>query len=346
MFLLLLAALLLLALLIAALWAMVTQPTRPLRSRNAVLQQKESTASGVEPARLEAHVRMLAETLAPRDHSHPQNLDRVAAYIRQEFESAKAEAMTEQPFTVRGITYRNVIARFGPDTSDRIVVGAHYDAAGPLPGADDNASGIAGLIELAHLLGRGEAPPLRVDLVAFCLEEPPYFATEHMGSAVHAASLRKEGVAVRAMFCLEMIGYFTDAPNSQNFPSATLKPFYPSEGNFITIAARPSESALQRRIKEAMRAAASPLPVHSLTAPVSLSGIDLSDHRSYWNVGYPAVMITDSAFYRNRNYHTPQDLPETLDYTRMALVVQGLDAAVREVAVTPQPEKRKKHVGR
>jgi hypothetical protein len=239
----------------------------------------------VEPGRLEAHVRMLSETLVPRDEEHPENLDRVAAYIRGEFERAQAVEVAEQPYPVNGRTYRNVLARFGPDTRERIVVGAHYDVAGPYPGADDNASGVAGLIELAHLLGRTKLP-LRVELVAFSLEEPPYFRTEYMGSAVHAASLKKQGVPVRAMFCLEMIGYFSDAPGSQSFPTPALKPFYPSKGNFITIVGKPDQGALVRRVKTAMRHA-SPLPVFSINAPTAVPGIDFSDHGSYWK----AVMM-------------------------------------------------------
>src|SRR5947207_1374953 len=163
---------------------------------------------------------MLSETFSPRDEGHPDNLDRVAAYVGKEFEQAKG-IVSEQPYEVNGKTYRNVIAQFGPETKERIIIGAHYDTAGPRPGADDNASGVAGIIELAYLLGRSELP-IRVELVAYTLEEPPYFHTKYMGSAVHAESLKKQGLMVRLMVSLEMIGYFTDAPNSQNFPISIL----------------------------------------------------------------------------------------------------------------------------
>jgi hypothetical protein len=286
-------------------------------------------APAVDPARLEAHVRMLAETFVPRDESHPENLDRVAGYIRAELQAAGGR-VEDQPFQVRGTVYRNVIASFGPETRERIVVGAHYDAAGPYPGADDNASGVAGLLELARLLGKN-SPRTRVDLVAYSLEEPPHFGGSVMGSAVHAASLREQRVRLRAMIALEMIGYFTDAPHSQRFPLPALKSLYPSTGNFITVAGKLGQGALARRIKKAMRRA-SPLGVESISAPAALPGISLSDHRNYWMAGYPAVMITDTAFYRNDNYHSASDTPDTLDYRRMAMVVQGLDAAVRELA--------------
>ncbi|HEX8632876.1 MAG TPA: M28 family peptidase, partial [Pyrinomonadaceae bacterium] len=251
----------------------------------------------VDAARLEAHVRMLSETFSPRDAGHPENLDRVAAYLRKEFERANAVAVSEQTFESRGHTYRNVIASFGARTNELIVVGAHYDTAGALPGADDNASGVAGLIELAYLLGKSP-PATRVELVAFALEEPPYFRSPSMGSAVHAASLRAQGFAVRAMLSLEMIGYFSDQPDSQQYPVSLLKALYPSQGNFIAIVGKIDQGRVVRRVKKALREA-SPLPVYSINAPRSIPGVDFSDHLNYWNEGYDALMITDTAFYRN-----------------------------------------------
>jgi hypothetical protein len=288
-----------------------------------------STAPAVSAERLEAHVRALSEEFVPRDYTHPQNLNRAAAYIRDELERAGGRVFI-QDFGVRGITYRNVVASFGPEEGERIVVGAHYDAAGPYPAADDNASGVAGLLELARLLSAA-APRTRVDLVAFPLEEPPFFRTGHMGSAVHAKSLRAQGVTVRLMMSLEMIGYFTDAKGSQQFPLAVLKAFYPSRGNFITVIGKLGQASAVRRVKRAMRKA-SPLPVHSINAPRWIPGVDFSDHASYWDAGYAAVMITDTAFYRNPHYHTARDTADTLDYARMAMVVQGIHAAVLRLA--------------
>lgn len=278
-----------------------------------------------QPARLEADVRTLV-SFGPRDEGHPENLDRAAAWIGSELKQAGG-AVTEQPFQAGGSTYRNVSALFGPDTRDRVVVGAHYDTAGPLPGADDNASGVAGLLELARLL---EGSPLkrRVELVAYPLEEPPYFGSREMGSAFHARALKERGVEVRSMICLEMIGYFTDEPGSQEFPLPALRLAYPSRGNFILVTGKPGQGGLVRRVTKRMRRAAAPLDVRSIMAPGSLSGVDFSDHRNYWAEGWDAVMITDSAFYRNPNYHTAGDTPETLDYQRMARVVDGAHAAV------------------
>lgn len=308
-------------LLLVVAWFWLTQP---LLSR-----AQPSAVRTVDSARLEAHVRKLAVDLSPRDITHLENLDRAAAYIAGELTQAGG-SVTEQGYRVENRSFRNVIARFGPDTPERIVVGAHYDACGPLPGADDNASGVAGLIELARLLG-AQPPSLRIDLVAFSTEEPPYYGTTGMGSSVHAQSLRKENVSVRAMLSLEMIGYFSDARGSQQFPGGLLSLFYPSTGNFIGVVGRVSDGLLARRVKSAMSGAA-PLPVYSISAPSVIPGIDFSDQLNYWHAGYNGVMITDTAFYRNLNYHTAQDTPEKLDYKRMAMVVEGVYAAVIELS--------------
>ena len=308
-------------LVLVACWFWLTQPL--------IVSANPNPTRLVDPTRLAAHVHKLSVELSPRDVGHTENLDQVAEYISSEFEQTGA-TMQAQPYRVEGKSYRNVIASFGPETNERIIVGAHYDAAGPLPGADDNASGVAGLIELARLLGR-QPPRMRVDLVAFSTEEPPYFRTTGMGSSVHAESLRKANVNVRAMLSLEMIGYFSDAGGSQNFPAGILAAFYPSTGNFIGVVGRVGDGLLARRIKRVMRDAA-PLPVYSISAPGFIPGIDLSDQLNYWSAGYNAVMITDTAFYRNRNYHTAQDTAEKLDYKRMALVVEGVYAAVNDLS--------------
>jgi Zn-dependent M28 family amino/carboxypeptidase len=272
---------------------------------------------------------MLADVLAPRSVAHPRNLEAAANYAAASMTEGGA-AVSFQRYEVSAHEYRNVIAALGPDTPERVVVGAHYDAAGPFPGADDNASGVAGVIELARLLA-GAPLARRVELVAYPCEEPPFFRTPFMGSMVHAASLRDEGVRVRAMIALEMIGYFSDQPGSQSFPTPLLKPFYPSRGNFITVVGKLGQGPLIRRVRRSMRRG-SPLPVRTIQAPVAIPGVDFSDHASYWAAGFPAVMVTDTAFYRNPNYHTARDTPDTLDYPRMAMVVEGVRAAVLALA--------------
>jgi Zn-dependent M28 family amino/carboxypeptidase len=236
----------------------------------------------------------------------------------------------------QGKTYRNVVGKLGPATGERIVVGAHYDAFSEYPAADDNASGVAVLIEVARLLAR-ESLPLGVDLVAFSLEEPfaegakGNFRTPDGGSAVHAASLRKAGAQVRLMFSLETLGYFSDEPRSQSFPIPLLRLFYPSTGTYILVVGNLPGALMARQVKSAMRAA-TPLPVYSINAPSSVEGMDYSDHVNYWANGYPAVMITDTAFNRNKNYHTAGDTADRLDYRRMVMVAQGIYNAVLAVS--------------
>lgn len=272
-----------------------------------------------DPRRLRQYVTTLSEELVPRDAEHPANMDRTASFIHAHFETY-ADEVKDQPYTAGPIGVRNVRAFFGPDTEERIIIGAHYDVAGPYPGADDNASGVAGLMELARLFA-GETLPMQVELVSYPLEEPPYFYTRKMGSFIHARSLKEEGIKVRAMLALEMIGYFKDEPGSQHYPLFLLRPFYPSKGNFIAVVGKLFQRRIVKTVREAMRGA-TPLPVESINAPRLLPGIALSDHLNYWWAGYPAAMITDTAFYRNPNYHTPFDTPDTLDYKRMAQVVE------------------------
>lgn len=291
--------------------------------------ERRPPAVRIDADRLRAHVVMLAETLAPRNAAHPDNLDRAAEYIRGQLEAAGAK-VSWQDVEAGGRTYRNVVARLGPDTTERIVVGAHYDAAGPGIGADDNASGVAGLIELAGALAPRELP-LTVELVAYTLEEPPYFRTASMGSAVHAGALRQQGVTVRAMLSLEMIGCFTDDKGSQQFPAAIFGAIYPTTGNFIAVVGCLGQAGLVRRVKRSM-AESMDVRVCSINAPRLVPGIDFSDHLNYWDAGYDAVMITDTAFFRNTRYHEASDTPDTLDYARMANVVAGVCAAVEGLA--------------
>jgi hypothetical protein len=303
-------------------WFWTTQPlVTPPRS--------VGNAHRARPARLERDVRRLVEDFHPRDFSHVDNLARAATWVAAELAAAGAE-VGEQAFQTGSATYRNVIGSFGPLTRERVVVGAHYDTHGELPGADDNASGVAGLLELARVLPKGDLA-IRVDLVAYALEELPVFGTREMGSAVHARSLRDSGVRLRAMLCLEMIGSFSSEPNSQNFPLQLLRLFYPDRGDFIAVVGRVGDGLLVRRVKRSMRAG-SDLAVHSIATPRSLPGVDLSDHSSYWNLGYRAVMVTDTAFYRNHRYHAETDTPETLNYSSMAKVVDGVTQAVRDLA--------------
>lgn len=289
----------------------------------------EANEVTVDPKRLETHVRKLSEDFHKRNFANRKNLYLAADYIKNEFEKAGGE-VSEQNFQDQGKNYKNISAVFGKADGERIIIGAHYDSAFDTPGADDNASGVAGLIELAHLFGK-DPPAKQIELVAFSLEEPPFFATEQMGSYIHAESLRKKQAKVKLMVSLEMIGYFSDEPDSQEFPVFFLKALYPNKGNFITVVGNFSNALTTRKFKGLM-SGSTDLPVYSINAPTFVPGVDFSDHKNYWKFGYPALMITDTAFYRNKNYHTLEDTAEKLDYVRMAKVVEAVNRSVREIA--------------
>jgi len=295
------------------------------------LARNRPSKAVVDAVRLRSHVVVLSEQFFPRSFNHPENLDRCAGYIGKHFAAAGANVSTQE-YVVLGRTYRNVIGCFGAEGAANIIVGAHYDACGEKPGADDNASGVAGLLELARLFGEsGSAPP--VELVAYCTEEPPFFATENMGSVHHAQAVHDSGREINQVIVLEMIGYFSDEPGSQAYPAAFFKLFFPGRGNFIGVVGRPADRREIRRVRDLMRGATD-LPVRSAAVPALVPGVDYSDHRSYWPHGIPAVMVTDTAFFRNSEYHKVADTSDRLDYTRMGKVVVGVYEAVSGLADT------------
>ncbi|MFZ5997416.1 MAG: M28 family peptidase [Nitrospirota bacterium] len=280
---------------------------------------------------LSATVHYLARDIGPRSYRHIDNLNKAADHIENRFRSYGL-ATDRQTFTYSGQTYYNVIAEVkGTEASGGgiLVIGAHYDTVADTPGADDNASGVAGLLELARLTARNPLPRT-VRFVAFTLEEPPTFMTSRMGSYVYAKSLREQHVDVYGMISLEMLGYYCDQKDCQYYPLPPFKWIYPDRGNFIAFVSNISSKMFTRKLKEAFKASSS-LPVESLSAPSAIPGVDFSDHRSFWKFGYPALMITDTAFYRNPNYHGPGDVPPTLDFDRMAELVRGLYKALTQL---------------
>ncbi|SFP91731.1 M28 family peptidase [Hymenobacter arizonensis] len=279
-----------------------------------------------DTVRLRQHLQVLTTTPQPRNYQHPIVLDTVAAYVSRQLHAAGAR-VAQQPYTVNGQTYRNVLGSFGPEAGPRLVVGAHYDVCGDQPGADDNGTGVAALLELARLLGQQPSLPYRIDLVAYTLEEPPFFRTKNMGSYVHAASLHAAGVPVRGMVALEMLGYFDDRKGSQDYPFGPLKFIYGSRGNYVTVAQKIGNGRFGRQFARRYKNAAR-LPVRRFKAPAWLPGIDFSDHLNYWKFGYPAVLLTDTAFYRNKSYHETTDTLARLDMRRLGLAVDALLATV------------------
>jgi Zn-dependent M28 family amino/carboxypeptidase len=278
----------------------------------------------VNKQRLYDDVLFLTSLEPSRSYFHPASLRKAADYIAGEFQKLKGRVSFQNLHE----GYQNMIISFGPEEGERIIVGAHYDVCFDTPGADDNASAVAGLLELARLLDE-QQPELtfRVDLVAFNFEEPPFFGSDRMGSAVHARSLARERVPVKVMICLEMIGYFSDEPGSQRFPLPQMKALYPSTGNFIVVVGKSGQEEIVEKVKRCMQANAE-IDVQSINAPTSITGIDFSDHRNYWAQGYPAVMINDTSFLRNPHYHQLSDTIDTLDFSRMMEVVRGVYGTV------------------
>lgn len=280
-----------------------------------------------DTARLLADLTFLAGSPVARDDAHAGRLNECADYIFHSF-NRLTDSVEFQKYLLNGKEYRNVICSFGPRSGPRVIIGAHYDVCGSQPGADDNASGVAGLLELARLLKVQEAQlHYRVDLVAYTLEEPPNFRTANMGSAVHAKMLSEQHIPVKEMICLEMIGYYSDRRGSQHYPAGLMKLFYPSRADYIAVVGKNGQGRAVRRTKKAMRGN-SAIRVCSINAPAFIPGIDFSDHLNYWKYGYTAVMITDTSFYRNNNYHERTDTLDTLNPGKMAEVVNGVLAAV------------------
>ncbi len=281
------------------------------------------------PSYLRSVVTTLCREIGVRSYRDLDRLERTVKFVSSEFASAGLLVST-QSFTYDGKTYRNVIGEIKGTTSSGkvLVIGAHYDTVRTTPGADDNASGIAGLLGIARLL-KERQPGLTVRLVAFALEEPPVYRSRNMGSYHYAGSLKRGGAEVDGMICLEMIGYFSDREGSQHYPFPFMKLKFPTVGNFISLVGNSRSKPFTEGLAAGFRRATD-LPLITLNAPAIVVGIDFSDHWSFNKHDIPALMVTDTAFYRNLNYHSPSDLPETLDYARMAKVVEGLAAAVAE----------------
>lgn len=270
----------------------------------------------VNPDKLAQHVKFLSEQ-TQRSHNNPTGLAAASRYIQQQLQGMGLDPVL-QTYAVNGHTPHNIVVRVGHTEGELMVVGAHYDAYDQLPGADDNASGVAGLLELARLLQQN--PPDRpVELVFYTLEEPPHFRTAHMGSYVHANRLQEP---VELMISLEMIGYFTEQPNSQNYPTFLLGWLYPNRGDFIAVIDH-LWSTQGQSLKNTFNRYTT-VPAYSVNAPSQIPGVDFSDHLNYWALDIPAIMVTDTAFYRNTHYHTEADTHETLDYDKMAQVVLGV----------------------
>jgi hypothetical protein len=282
---------------------------------------------------LEGHVRLLAHQIGVRSDETHLNVQRAARYIESVL-TALGYKVASQEFTASKRTYRNLEATLGGQgiSHEVVVIGAHYDSAEESPGADDNASGVAAVLELARTFAH--TPQARtVRFVFFANEEPPWFASKDMGSRHYAKAARARNDQIIAMLSVESIGYYDSEKGSQRYPFP-LNLAYPDVGDFIGFVSNLKSRALLHRAMGAFRARAT-MPTQGAAAPAWVPGIWWSDHWSFWREGYPAIMISDTAPYRNPFYHTPQDTADKLDYDRTARVVDGLAHVVRALAQAP-----------
>lgn len=283
--------------------------------------------------RLQKHVWTLADEIGERNIWHEGKLDASAHYIRKVFTDVGYDVEIQE-YAVRGIPVRNFEATLTGSSlpEEIIVVGAHYDSVLGCPGANDNASGVAGVLELARLLAAQELSRT-VRFVAFVNEEPPFFLSDDMGSRVYARKARHRRDRIVAMLSIETIGYYSDEPGSQQYPFP-FHFFYPNTGNFIGFVANTSSRDLLYEVIAAFRKHTA-FPSEGIAAPEWVTGIGWSDHWSFWREGYPAIMVTDTALFRYEHYHTMEDTPDKIDYARMARVVNGISRVVAELAGTP-----------
>jgi Zn-dependent M28 family amino/carboxypeptidase len=302
----------------------------------ADLRAVEAAAANQVERQLRADVEALATEIGPRAVFVGDSLARAAAYIAQRLEK-QGWKVGRQTYEVSGVICANVFVehrgRSHPD--DIVIIGAHYDSVPGTPGADDNASGVAAMLALAERF-REVRMDRTLRFVAFANEEPIYFQTELMGSRVYAKACRARSENIVAMLSLESVGYFSDADDSQKYPFP-LSLLYPSTGNFLGVVGNRQSAPLVARVFDLMQGAKT-IPVEKAALPGNLQGIGWSDHWAFWQEGYQAVMITDTALFRNPHYHRPTDRPETLDYTRMAQAVEALSRAVSGLTSVATPE--------
>lgn len=310
-----------------AYWYHFALPGRPYAGPLPALSPEEAAIA----ERLKRHVTAIASQ--PHNTKHPANLEASARYIEATL-SALGYTIEPQEFDARGIKVRNIAATIEPNAPARavetIVLGAHYDSYNDAPGANDNGSGTAVVLELARLLKDLRPARTRLKLVLFVNEELPHFGTDTWGARRFARLMIERKEPIRAMFSIETIGYFSDADGSQRYPFP-LSPFFPKTGNFIafvgTLGARP---LVHEAVASFRRHTA--FPTVGGVAAKFVDGVTWSDHKAFMETGFPAIMITDTALFRYPHYHRPSDTPDKLAYDRLARITKGIERVVREMA--------------
>ena len=286
---------------------------------------------------LRANVQKLAGEIGERNMWHYAQLNAAADFIEDSFSQAGLRTRRDS-YETRGQPCHNIEAEIPGNRPEIIVIGAHYDSVFGSPGANDNGSGAAAVLALAQRFAARETqrsptrrtPNKTLRFVAFVNEEPPYFLSGEMGSQVYARRCKERGDKISAMISLETIGYFSDAPQSQTYPSPGLGVFYPNVGNFIGFVSNVKSRALLRRVITLFRKHAK-IPSEGASLPAFIPGVSWSDQWSFWQHGYPAIMVTDTAPFRYPYYHSSNDTPDKLDYDRFTLVVGGMEKVIEDL---------------
>ena len=317
---------LLIAGLAAAYWYTLSLPGEPYAGPPPPVTAAEQDLA----QRLRRHVVAIASE--PHNVAHYAALEKSAAYIEGELK-ALGYTPQAQVYDIDDKPVRNISVELSPPEATAetpsLVIGAHYDSFGPAPGANDNGSGSAAVLELARLLKDVPIKDKRLRLVLFVNEEPPYDRTPDMGSWRYAKSLHEKGERVAGMLSLETLGCFSDKPGTQEYPPP-FGLFFPNTANFIAFVALPGSRSFLHEVVASFRAHTK-LPTIGGTAPDQVAGIGWSDHWSFWRLGYPAVMVTDTALFRYRHYHLPTDTPDKVDYEKLARITLGLEQTVRDL---------------
>jgi Zn-dependent M28 family amino/carboxypeptidase len=286
--------------------------------------------------KLHRHVKQLTVEIGSRSIYEAAKLEAAKKYIVYCLK-AFGYVPTLQTYTYNKKQYSNVIASIKgaklPDES--VVIGAHYDTVYGTPGADDNASAVAVLLEIARAL-KDFSPDRTLKLIFFVVEEPPIFKSEQMGSYIYAREAKARNENITSMICLEMLGYYTNEKDGQTYPFPIMSRVYPSTPNFIAIVGNLNSTSLVGKVRNSL-GVGSRIPVETLSALSLVPGVDFSDHQSFWKMGYAAVMITDTAYYRNPNYHSDTDTIDTLDFDKMSDLLKGLIQAAKDLTDSSPP---------
>lgn len=283
---------------------------------------KKSYQLDIDTFQIFKDVTSLTSISPPRNNRNMKSLNKAYDFIYGEFSKLDYKLET-QKYKANHRTFKNLIATYNEEKGNRLIIGAHYDVCEDTPGADDNASGVAALLALARLVDSLK-PPLdfRLDLIAYSTEEPPYNGIP-MGSQVHAKSLADDSVDIQLMISLDMLGYYSFEKNSQYYPINFFKFLYPNKADFALIVTKFGQGRHGKKLKKKMKQVCN-MKLRSVNAPDKGKTLSSSDHGSYWVFGYNALVITDTSYLRNDNYHETTDTPETLNYKYIGEIVKGL----------------------